>query len=981
MKLYIKKSTESKKIKFEAIKAKILKHLEMLEKENVDNIQKSFDEMLIIMKGGRGLPVGTIREWKGKKFIKIAPGKWKPKYDSHTKGAKLAISALKKKIKACNDEQEMMQIVLENRDRFTDKNGHPLPFVQELYNFIQENNNSDKKVNPEEASRNRSEAMKGNQNAKKDGVVQDEKTNFTKLSKVLESGKSSSVKHKELGEIIIDAGSTGKSGYGLKHIIEQRYMKDGKDEEEITALLSLVLDATKDGEVVRNNERIIEVQKNGVIAILRKENEERNSKWLLTGFDNWDNKEVATDAIKTVIANNSYAPEYSSFRSQVGAVIASLESSMPQNKGIIKKFEKMEEKRKEINKEREKVGMPQLALFERESAIKDSTWNPNSEDYRYKDTGYIEGSKKDIAKKKIASKQLEEMIKLNQQILESDIDWVGLEVDSNVASSLITKKNIFGNIDWQDLKEKGMSGSVAFLINKIYSSISSKPLDNPLARRNYVIALNTLRDRLEKCNSVADVEKTLTHIGFENQEKILGKNITNPLYNAWSSLGTKFNSINTSSSFTTQRYDAKYGKYDDWKWLDSSTMKNKEARKKPFELLVSKSFERIGGRNVKVNSTEELKKMFNLRDVQSGNWVLKDPDTAKFHVDHICEGFADLADVTGISDNLISLGGRLALAIGARGQGRFCAHYEPLERVINITKLRGGGALGHEWFHAFDNLINVAMGNSIATYATYLTQGGTAPYADEVREAFLKLYNAMTLSAEPKKYKYSYSDREYKNVQRVFNNISKKHHLFAVKNAKNIEEAISLIEKHYEEIKAPIKKEIIDINTDYYDIKRGEKKLNKLAKDRLDEFKLAYIYFTGKEGGGEVEIPTDKREPSSFYKEAVNCDSGHADKYWSSIHEMAARAFSAYLEDSLKEMGRKNDYLASDTSNSIYTKDDKRPYPEGKERENINKAFKNLFEVVKKTNAIKKAIDNHFFIRVKKSTLNATIKQLKSIHV
>ena len=85
----------------------------------------------------------------------------------------------------------------------------------------------------------------------------------------------------------------------------------------------------------------------------------------------------------------------------------------------------------------------------------------------------------------------------------------------------------------------------------------------------------------------------------------------NPLYNVWSSLGTKFNSINISSSFTTQRYDAKYSKYNDWKWLDSTTMKNKENLKKPFELLVSKSFERIGGRNTKVNSTEELKKMFN----------------------------------------------------------------------------------------------------------------------------------------------------------------------------------------------------------------------------------------------------------------------------------------------------------------------------------------------------------------------------------
>ena len=331
--LYIKKSVENKALRFEGIKAKILRHLEELEKQEETTIKKSFDEMLFLAKGGRGLSVGTIREWKGKKFIKIAPNKWRPKYDSHTRGAKMAISALKKKIKACKDAHEMMQLVLENRDRFTDKEGQPLPFVQELHTFIKDYDNvSDTKVSPEKASRNQSEAMKGNQNAKKDDGVQDTKADFNELSNILETGKSSSVNHKELGEIIIDAGSNGKSGYRLKHIIEQRYNKDGKNEDEITALLSLVLDATKDGEVVRSNARNIEVQKNGIVAIISKQRFDNDEKWLLTGFDDWDNEEVATDAIKTVIANNNYTPEFSSFRTRVGAVIASLEESMPKSK-------------------------------------------------------------------------------------------------------------------------------------------------------------------------------------------------------------------------------------------------------------------------------------------------------------------------------------------------------------------------------------------------------------------------------------------------------------------------------------------------------------------------------------------------------------------------------------------------------------------------------------------------------------------------
>lgn len=125
--------------KLEYFKKKILAHLDDLEqKENAEKkeLKKSLlaFEMTSIEKAG--YPVGTIREWKGKKYIKVAPGKWKPKYDSHSRGAKMAIAALKKKIDACTDSEELMQIILENRDRFSDENGRPLPFVKELSDYI-----------------------------------------------------------------------------------------------------------------------------------------------------------------------------------------------------------------------------------------------------------------------------------------------------------------------------------------------------------------------------------------------------------------------------------------------------------------------------------------------------------------------------------------------------------------------------------------------------------------------------------------------------------------------------------------------------------------------------------------------------------------------------------------------------------------------------------------------------------------------------
>ena len=125
--------------KLEYFKKKILEHLDGLEqKENAEKkeLKKSLIafEMTSIEKAG--YPVGTVREWKGKKYIKIAPGKWRPKYDSNSRGAKMSIAALKRKADKCESSEELLQLVLENRDRFSDENGRPLPFVKELSDYV-----------------------------------------------------------------------------------------------------------------------------------------------------------------------------------------------------------------------------------------------------------------------------------------------------------------------------------------------------------------------------------------------------------------------------------------------------------------------------------------------------------------------------------------------------------------------------------------------------------------------------------------------------------------------------------------------------------------------------------------------------------------------------------------------------------------------------------------------------------------------------
>lgn len=127
----VRKSGEDSGNELEVFKKKVLEHLESL--AGGEPVRKS---LLVIEKGGRGLPVGTVREWKGQKYVKVAPGKWKPKYDTETKGARQTIAQLHKKVEACKSMDELLELIVANKDRFSDERGRPLPFVKELSDHV-----------------------------------------------------------------------------------------------------------------------------------------------------------------------------------------------------------------------------------------------------------------------------------------------------------------------------------------------------------------------------------------------------------------------------------------------------------------------------------------------------------------------------------------------------------------------------------------------------------------------------------------------------------------------------------------------------------------------------------------------------------------------------------------------------------------------------------------------------------------------------
>ena len=152
------------------------------------------------------------------------------------------------------------------------------------------------------------------------------------MTSVLETGKSRIVTHKEYGNILVDVGEAKKRSFGLKHIIKQRH-SEGKSTNEMAALLILLNGTLKNGKKMhdikfeKQPEHLgrMKLDAGGIIAIVSKQREQGdNEQWVLTGYDDRENKEVA-DTIQKVISRYGYAPEFLGLEKQVGAVVSSID--------------------------------------------------------------------------------------------------------------------------------------------------------------------------------------------------------------------------------------------------------------------------------------------------------------------------------------------------------------------------------------------------------------------------------------------------------------------------------------------------------------------------------------------------------------------------------------------------------------------------------------------------------------------------------
>jgi len=395
--------------------------------------------------------------------------------------------------------------------------------------------------------------------------------------------------------------------------------------------------------------------------------------------------------------------------------------------------------------------------------------------------------------------------------------------------------------------------------------------------------------------------------------------------------------------------------------LQTTAVKPKRRQGWSFTRASSEGAVRVGGKDVKGVTQENLMQDAALRATQHGNWMTRADQDA--HVHNTYGAFSDLADVLGVPMQQVTANGELALAWGARGASAAKAHYEPGARVINITKTAGAGALAHEWGHFFDHMItrlsgvDVTKDGSVALssegytssqpYASVQHAFGRTQYKEKVpesvRAAVEQVYDAMHKSPAP-----APTVQELKDASRRMGDLRTQ-----MWRAQNLSERASGDEQ------VRLREEARALGEDLNHAVSVYEEMCKLSDHQV------YLDAHGFVGGGPSARATWHNQraeqarldrPSRYLADSrAQAKAG----YWGTPHEMFARAFESFVEDSLHEQGRRNAYLANGTrvihetgKMSAHTPQGEyaQIYPQGEERKRINAAMRKLVDAVREAN-------------------------------
>lgn len=397
--------------------------------------------------------------------------------------------------------------------------------------------------------------------------------------------------------------------------------------------------------------------------------------------------------------------------------------------------------------------------------------------------------------------------------------------------------------------------------------------------------------------------------------------------------------------------------------------------------------------NANVTPTD-FSDVFGFRAVEFGNW---NNGAERQHIlNQAYDAFLDMAEILRIPPKAVSLNGELALAFGARGSGLSGAraHYERNYGVINLTKIQGAGALAHEWWHAFDHYLGRQDGKASSAKITndrgdtvWDAKDQSKDYAShgfllrgskvrpEVRASMEKMVKAVFQRkaefTEDVSTRERIAERQVADLERSMkqfrDQLASEQQWGRKKSAATVEQ-LAEIDRQFDRIRkqdfgekqlAPSKgtsffmlNEPVMKIMEVFKAVRGRQGYGMRQGRMVGEIHDLQRAIDVKEQADRVladakeQRVKEKTVRTEFYSEAWKLDQGRAGDYWNTNHEMTARAFEAFIYDRLQDVEARNDFLSYEKHNNLpqYLMFNVKPYPEGKERQDMNAAFEELFD-------------------------------------
>uniref|UniRef100_I2Q1C9 Rho termination factor-like N-terminal domain-containing protein n=1 Tax=Desulfovibrio sp. U5L TaxID=596152 RepID=I2Q1C9_9BACT len=296
----------------------------------------------------------------------------------------------------------------------------------------------------------------------------------------------------------------------------------------------------------------------------------------------------------------------------------------------------------------------------------------------------------------------------------------------------VVKNNVWPAMQYDKMIEDGVPRLVAYLVKKIRDAIPSAPQKlrgktTAEAQEVYIRAVERARDVLSGVKTEEDLkglfDKVFTAKEFDRAR---------PSLERWSQDGREMATALGGNKFvravqvTSRDLSNAFRKMTSTDWPAKRTRNSandETGRPQPYKRPLLESVERTGEdyRQGKDVTPEAFQEVFGFRGGEFGKWLSQ--GDRQESLNHAYDALMDLSGTLGVPPKALSLNGELGFAFGARGGGRFAAHYEPVKVVINLTKTQGAGALAHEWFHAMDDYFGRQSGDR-GKARPYVSHGG-----------------------------------------------------------------------------------------------------------------------------------------------------------------------------------------------------------------------------------------------------------------